>query len=60
MSAAFAVGHVSGGAFNPAVAVGAMIMGMLPWGKLWLYLAAELIAGAAAAFLFLAFNPDDR
>src|SRR4029079_14408910 len=35
---ACAVGHVSGGAFNPAVAVGAMIMGMLPWGKLWLYL----------------------
>jgi aquaporin Z len=60
MSAAFAVGHVSGGAFNPAVAVGAMAMGMLPWGKLWLYLAAELLAGAAAAFLFLAINPEDR
>jgi aquaporin Z len=60
MAAAFAVGHVSGGAFNPAVAVGAMIMGMLPWGKLWLYLVAELVAGAAAALLFLAINPDDR
>ncbi len=60
MAAAFAVGHVSGGAFNPAVAVGAMIMGMLPWGKLWLYLVAELAAGAAAALLFLAINPDDR
>jgi hypothetical protein len=29
---------------NPAVAVGAMIMGMLPWGKLWLYFVAALIA----------------
>jgi aquaporin Z len=35
-------------------------MGMLPWGKLWLYLAAELVAGAAAGLLFLAINPDDR
>jgi aquaporin Z len=60
LSGAFAVGDVSGGAFNPAVAVGAMMMGMLPWGKLWLYLAAELLAGAAAAMVFKALNPDDR
>jgi aquaporin Z len=60
MSAAFAVGHVSGGAFNPAVAVGAMTMGMLPWDTLWLYLAAELLAGAAAAFVFRGINPQDR
>ena len=60
MSAAFAVGHVSGGAFNPAVAVGAMIMGMLPWGKLWLYVAAELLAGAAAALVFREIHPEDR
>jgi aquaporin Z len=60
MSAGFAVGHVSGGALNPAVAVGAMIMGMLPWGKLWLYLVAQVIAGAAAAFVFRWINPEDR
>jgi aquaporin Z len=60
MSGAFAVGHVSGGAFNPAVTIGAMLMGLLPWGKLWLYLAAQLIAGAAAAFVFRAINPEDR
>jgi aquaporin Z len=60
LAGAFAVGDVSGGAFNPAVATGAMIMGMLPWGKLWLYLAAELIGGAAAAFAFKAINPEDR
>jgi len=57
LSGAFAVGHVSGGAFNPAVAVGAMAMGMLPWAKLWLYLAAELIGGALAALVFNAINP---
>jgi aquaporin Z len=57
---ASAVGHVSGGAFNPAVAVGAMIMGMLPWGKLWLYLVAQLLGAAVAAWSFRAMNPQDR
>jgi aquaporin Z len=60
LAGAFAVGDVSGGAFNPAVAVGAMMMGMLPWGKLWLYVAAELLGGAAAAMVFKAINPEDR
>ena len=60
LSGAFAVGDVSGGAFNPAVAVGAMMMGMLPFGSLWLYLAAELAGAAAAAFAFKAINPEDR
>jgi hypothetical protein len=36
-----------------------MAMGMLPWGKLWLYLAAELIGGAAAAVAFKAINPEE-
>ena len=57
---AFAVGDVSGAAFNPAVAVGAMVMGMLPWGKLWLYVTAALLGGAAAALVFKAVNPEDR
>ena len=60
LSGAFAVGDVSGAAFNPAVAVGAMMMGMLPFGSLWLYLTAELVGGAAAAVVFRAINPEDR
>ena len=56
---AFAVGHVSGGAFNPAVVFGAMVMGMLPWAKLWLYLAAQLLAAGAAALVFKLMNPQD-
>jgi aquaporin Z len=55
-----AVGGVSGGAFNPAVAVGASMMGMLSWGMLWLYLAADLLGGAAAGVVFRLLNPDDR
>jgi aquaporin Z len=60
LAGAFAVGDVSGGAFNPAVAVGAMVMGMLPWAKLWLYVAAEVLGAAAAALIFKALNPEDR
>ena len=60
LAGAFAVGDVSGGVFNPAVAVGAMTMGLLPWGHLWLYLVAQLVGATAAAFVFRAINSDDR
>ena len=60
LAGAFAVGHVSGGAFNPAVTFGAMILGMLPWAKLWLYLVAQLLAAGAAAWVFKWMNPEDR
>ena len=56
---ALAVGSVSGGAFNPAVAVGAMIMGILSWGDIWVYLLAELLAGAVAAAVFLYTQPGE-
>jgi aquaporin Z len=60
LTGAFAVGSVSGAAFNPAVAIGAMIIGLLPWHLIWLYVIAELLGAAAAAFVFLFLNPDDR
>jgi aquaporin Z len=50
---AFAVGSLSGGAFNPAVALGATIMGIFPWSHIWIYLVATLVGGAAAAGAFL-------
>jgi aquaporin Z len=50
---AFAVGAVSGGAFNPAVAFGAMVDGILPWSHIWIYLLANLLGGAVAAYVFL-------
>jgi aquaporin Z len=59
VAGAFAVGDVSGAAFNPAVAIGAMTMGMLPWGNLWLYLTAEIAGGALAAVAFRVMHPDD-
>jgi len=59
LAGAFAVGSVSGALFNPAVAVGAMIVGLLPAHMIWLYVIAELLGGALAAFVFRFLNPDD-
>lgn len=60
MAGAFAVGGVSGGAFNPAVAFGLSVLRISPWGNLWMYVVAELLAAAAAALVFRAAHPDDR
>jgi aquaporin Z len=57
MVGAYAVGALSGGAFNPAVAVGASIMGFFNWGDIWIYLFATLLGGAVAALAFLYVNP---
>ena len=54
-----AVGSVSGGAFNPAVAIGATVMGVFSWSHIWLYLVANIAGGAAAAYAFLLTQPDD-
>jgi len=60
MTGAFAVGGVSGGAFNPAVAISAAQMGLIPWANLWEYLAPELVAAIVAALIFRWANPTDR
>ena len=57
---AAAVGAISGGAFNPAVALGAAVMHMFAWPTLWVYFVAQAIAGAVAGVAFLALNPDDK
>lgn len=49
---AFTVGGISGGAFNPAVAVGAATMGLFAWAKIWLWLVATLLGGAIAGFVY--------
>jgi aquaporin Z len=60
MAGAFAVGGISGAAFNPAVALGGALMGLFAWPTLWVYLVAQLVAGIAAGSAFLALNPDDK
>ena len=60
MTGAFAVGDISGGAFNPAVAVGISVMGLSAWSNLWIYLLANFAGGAAAGWTFRYLNPEDR
>jgi len=57
MTGAFAVGDISGGAFNPAVAVGISILGISSWSNLWIYLVANFVAAGLAAFVFNLINP---
>jgi aquaporin Z len=60
VAGAFAVGAISGGAFNPAVTLGAAAMGMFAWPTLWVYVIAQILAGLAAGITFLVMNPDDK
>lgn len=57
MTGAFAVGDISGGAFNPAVAVGISVLGLASWDNIWIYLVANFAAGAVAAVVFNLINP---
>jgi len=57
---AFALGGVSGGAFNPAVATGITVMHLEKTANLWLYLVGDLAGGALAALVFKFVNPDDK
>lgn len=54
LAGAYAVGTVSGGAFNPAVALGATLMGLFSWANIWVYVVANLAAGIVAALVFKA------
>ena len=49
---AYAVGPISGAAFNPAVAIGAVLMGLARAADLWIFLVANLAGGTAAALVF--------
>jgi aquaporin Z len=57
MTGAFAVGDISGGAFNPAVAFGICLLGISSWANIWIYLLAEFAAAVLAAVIFQVINP---
>ena len=56
----FAVGAISGGAFNPAVAIGAAVMRLLKISDIWIHVVAELAAGLIAGLAFKFLNPTDK
>ena len=60
MTGAFAVGDISGGAFNPAVAVGISMLGIASWSNIWIYLAANFGAAVVAAVVFNLINPPSQ
>jgi aquaporin Z len=53
LTAAYAVGHVSGGHFNPAVTVGVTLAGRFAWRDVPAYVAAQLVGAVAAAAVIL-------
>ena len=58
MTGAFAIGGISGGAINPAVALGITTMGLASWSSIWIYWVAEFAAGAVAALTFKTLCPE--
>ena len=60
MTGAFAVGGISGGAFNPAVAIGIGVMGLVAMASIWIHSVANLLGGAVAALVFKSINPADK
>ena len=51
LTAAYAIGRVSGGHYNPAVTVGLAVAGRLPHREILPYIIAQLVGGILAAFL---------
>jgi aquaporin Z len=51
LTAAYAVGHISGGHFNPAVSLGAAAAGRLAWKDVLPYIAAQLVGGILATLV---------
>lgn len=60
MVGAFAVGAISGGAFNPAVAIAATIMGLVQASQVWIHLVADFLGGAVAAVAFKTLSTGDK
>ena len=54
-----AVGALSGGAFNPAVAVGIALMKLVRFSDIWIHLVADMAGGVVAALTFKFLCQDD-
>jgi aquaporin Z len=60
MVGAFSVGSISGGAFNPAVAVGVGVMKLVQFKDIWIHIGADLAGGLVAGLVFKFLNPTDK
>ena len=61
LSMAYALGPISGGAFNPAVAIGISLLHLAAWSNFWVYLVGCFGGGFLAAIVFnITNNPGDN
>jgi aquaporin Z len=60
LTMALAFGSVSGGAFNPAVAIGISLLKLTSWTNIWVYLIGCFGGASVAAMVFKICNPDDK
>jgi aquaporin Z len=51
LGGAYAVGHISGGHFNPAVSIGVAAAGRMPWKDVLPYAAAQIVGGLIATLI---------
>ncbi len=56
LAMAYALGGISGGAFNPAVAFGMTLFGAFSPSNIWIYLIGNLGAGLLAGFMYKVMN----
>lgn len=57
---AYAVGAISSGAFNPAVALGITILNLSHWSNIWIFIVGNLLGGAAAAYVVNAAHLEEK
>jgi len=58
IGAAYAVGHISGGHFNPAVTIGAAAAGRFAWADVPAYVGAQIIGGLLGTTIIFAIAAD--
>ena len=58
IGAAYAVGHISGGHFNPAVTLGAAAAGRFAWADVLPYIAAQVVGGVLATTILSVIRSD--
>lgn len=58
--AAYAGGGISGGAYNPAVAIGISVMGLSAFSNIWIFLLGNFAGGALSAIVYKAVNTDEN
>lgn len=60
LAGAYAIGSTSSAALNPAVALGITLLHLSHWSNIWIYIVANFLGAAVAAWTFNAAHPNER